>query len=1312
MWYRLLVALIAACAGTSAQAAAYAFPGALPAGCSGSAGTYTCGTLTLATGDTVSIGASPTTITFTALTTNNAQINTAGSASALTLTVNGTLSVSAGANINANVNAVRVASTGAATYGGSITTTTDYISLGAGTRVAGALNTTTGPITLLTGTAGTYTVVGSINSGGTVTINSYNRVTGDVVGSLLSAAGNNSIGGSITATSTYVSLGGNATVVGSIYAQTYVDTGSNSNISGSITSATSYIDTGTATTVGGSLAALGTYVDIHGSATVGGSIKAKSYVSMTTNSTVSGNVTADTTVAMGSGSTVAKCVRSNGASTITVPSSTAVGGACCGSGNTCTNTCVSGSPKPAACSWPSSGLVAEYRFEQTSYNGSYAEVLDSSGNKWHGRVVGSASSTANGKFCRGLQIPQNFTTTRDALDTGIDVSAIGNAGSASFWFKAVGTGASDHRMLMDATQLSSGNFYLYRDDSGTGVDLNGHITDGGGTVRNVDKLNTMSDGVWGHVVLTWKFTTGTSATRMRLYVDGVLQDEQTYSVASGVLASAISTLYFGDNRSSSSVEINSANGTYDQIELYEGELTASDVSALYAKSPSCTPPGPHHMEVTTSSASGPTCKPVTYTIKACADAACTSLYTSGVTGNLVLSGTPTVNYTQAFSIPAGSSSTTVSAHITTAGTVTASLSAVSPAATSSPATYCGMGVAAASGGSCVYTAADSALVFDVPHHVSDVSQAITVSAVRSSDSGLVCTPAFASVSKSVNFKCAYSNPGTGTRAVRVGGAALNATNNASASCDAGGRSVSLAFDSSGVASTTVQYADAGQATVTATYTGSGSDAGLTMTGSDAFIAHPQDFAVAITSGGTRVAGTAFAGTVTARNASGVATPNFGREASPESVSLSWVRTRPTGSGAVNGSFSSTVGAFSTGVATASNLKWTEVGQGDLAAVLASANYLGTGAKPAGSTAGTWVSCASEGGTCALPSGSTATVRYGANGRYNYLTGRSGGVSCTNATFGDPITGTTKACSYVATGGTQASATGSVGPFIPHHFDVSTSQGCGSFTYSGQPFTAVITARNADGSTTQNYDGSGNTSPNHAKTTTLSAATNATFGTLSNASVALTAFASGVATATSPSFTFTNKLTAPRSITVRAVDADGVSSASYTEGSVPLRSGRLWLSNAYGSEKQSLTLPVQAQYWSSQAWVLNSADSCTTVPASAIARSGYTNHLGVSTTAWSTTPSAITISGGNGTLTLSAPSPTAQGSVYVAVNLGSTTADNACLGSHPVSTGATLSWLRALNGNCSAAADRDPSVRATFGIYSPENRRTIHRRSVF
>ena len=58
------------------------------------------------------------------------------------------------------------------------------------------------------------------------------------------------------------------------------------------------------------------------------------------------------------------------------------------------------------------------------------------------------------------------------------------------------------------------------------------------------------------------------------------------------------------------------------------------------------------------------------------------------------------------------------------------------------------------------------------------------------------------------------------------------------------------------------------------------------------------------------------------------------------------------------------------------------------------------------------SCAVEGGTCVIPTGSMATVYYGANGSFLKRLSVSGSLACTNAVFGDPAWGIPKACFYV------------------------------------------------------------------------------------------------------------------------------------------------------------------------------------------------------------------------------------------------------------------------------------------------------------
>jgi MSHA biogenesis protein MshQ len=898
--------------------------------------------------------------------------------------------------------------------------------------------------------------------------------------------------------------------------------------------------------------------------------------------------------------------------------------------------------------------LAEYRMDEYAWSGHVGEVVDSSGNSNNGVRVGSAQTVATGHVCRAEDIPANTTTASSAVDTVLDVnSGIGSTGSLSFWVRSnvVWTSATA-AMLMDATTSATRPFYLMRNGGGA---LRFSVSDSAGTiVTATTAAQSFAAATWVHVAATWRLGTGTNQTTLRIYINGSLATT-AIATTNGSLDPTLGTLFVGDNRSTATptgATANSANGQIDELRVYNFEISAAEIALDIAQTHSCAPPL-DHLAIQHASGTGVTCAPSTVTVVACQDSACTTQYTGGVTGTMSNVG-GTVNWPSGngFSIAAGSGTATVPFQQTVAGSTLLGATSTSPLAIG--VTTCNFGSP-----SCTFTAADSGLLFDVPAHVSDTLQNnVKVSAVRKSDNSPgVCVPAFASVSKAVTFKCGYLNPSSGTLPVKVGGVALNSAGNALAACDASGRPVTLAFDATGTATTTVQYADVGQVQLNATYTGTGtSEAGLSMTGSDSFITAPATFTFSAIKTPPITAGKPFSATVTARNASGGIAANFGRESPVAVPTLTFVKL--AGMGGVSGSFSGSLGTFSGGSATGTNLVWSEVGVGDLTASLTS--YLSV----------------------------DLTTFFGALG---------------------------------ASGNTGTA--GAVGRFVPDHFDVAVAPACNApattspYSYAGQPFQVTVTARNGAATpvTTANYDGNGATSPAYSKVTTLSEAVGlggvGSFG--STASVAAGTFKLGVST-TMPTYTYTNKLTPQNTLVVRAADADA-SSLGFAEGSTILRSGRLRLSNAWGSEKTALQVAVQAQYWSGKAWVLNNADNCTTVTAPAVSKSNPIDSKGAASGAMNNTLSGFTIANGQANLTVSPASPTATGSLDIALNLGAGagTTDQSCAGgTRPTSTGAQVAWLRSQNGGCSTLWDRDPSARVTFGIYSPESAKTVHARDLF
>jgi MSHA biogenesis protein MshQ len=611
--------------------------------------------------------------------------------------------------------------------------------------------------------------------------------------------------------------------------------------------------------------------------------------------------------------------------------------------------------------------------------------------------------------------------------------------------------------------------------------------------------------------------------------------------------------------------------------------------------------GLNHMRIE-HSGGGVTCAPTTLTIKACADATCTSLYAGGVSGTLTATGAPTVNWIggSGFNIDA-TGSTSKQVQVTTAGTVTWGTSGEAPAPAT--ATSCHVGT----NSSCDFGSALAGFLFDVPHHYSDTAQTIAVNAVRQSDNSLACVPAFASTSKTVSFICGYDDPASGTLPVAVGGTGI--------SCGSV-TGVNLAFDATGVATTTVRYADVGQMSLTATYTGSGDESGLVMTGSDNFIAAPASFAVV--PGGPYVAGLPFSIVVAAKNASGDTASNFGKESSTENVSLTHMLTGPAGGNnpALNGTTTLMDAAFQSGNGTAgaNDVEWTEVGDISLTATLASGSYLGSGLTATGSAA--------------------------------------------------------------------------AGPFKPAYFETEVTPGAGSFTYSGQPFTVKVTAKSADGGTTQNYQGA------YAKAVMLadanSAANNSgTSGSFSNAAVAAASFAAGEATTNTIAYTFTNKTTAPLEaptsvpLALRATDTDAVSSSGHAEGITPIRSGRLHLVSFYGSELLPPRVEYRTEYWDGSRWLTNTLDSTTSITAANFATGGLTvNGVGA-------------LTNGIGLITFDvAPA----GSYDIAANLNASGVDTSCNAVHG-GAAANMGWLQGFwSANCGgvAAWAQDPSARIRLG----------------
>jgi hypothetical protein len=369
-----------------------------------------------------------------------------------------------------------------------------------------------------------------------------------------------------------------------------------------------------------------------------------------------------------------------------------------------------------------------------------------------------------------------------------------------------------------------------------------------------------------------------------------------------------------------------------------------------------------HFEIVYPNPPFSTCVPTTVTVYACADATCASYYTGGVTGITLSPGGSVV------SIPAGSSTASVTVSQAAAGTATLNVTASTPAEPS--ATTCRNSVTNAT--ACNVTFSIVPLVVTVANHVAG-------NTVTGSVAG--CTTYLPAGANAVNFFTTYQNPGSGTKQASVNGTPI--------ATSSPGTTVSITANGASPTSTgtfTLSYPDVGLVTLTA--------ATATSTGNGAFITKPDRFAVTnikctsataancaagamamgtpgtnpaagdatggafMRAGNALAATTRFTATVTALTSAVADTPatNFGQETSAEGAKIASALISPAGGDegilSCNGSTTACVipgfkangvtRNFSNGATTITDLAWNEVGVIQITPTVADGSYLDTG----------------------------------------------------------------------------------------------------------------------------------------------------------------------------------------------------------------------------------------------------------------------------------------------------------------------------------------------------------------------------------
>ncbi len=936
--------------------------------------------------------------------------------------------------------------------------------------------------------------------------------------------------------------------------------------------------------------------------------------------------------------------------------------------------------------------LVEWHFDESSWNGSAGEVVDSQGTL-NATAVNGANTGGSNPAIAGDPGTCRYGAF-DGADDYVDLTGMTNL-SDSFtitaWIYANETG-NDQRIYVD-DQNNSNGFGLSLGDGG-----NGQLRFFSRSVSpiSVDTQSAViSTGRWYHVAAVHDV----SAKTRQIYVNGTAVTltggvtAPTYTGTWGVDSGAASI--GGENNNSGEGSANYRfNGNIDEVRVYDGVLSAAQISAVMNLTRTCAITGPDHY-VISHSTSGVTCEAESVTVTA-HDAGDQTINPSSSTtitlttsiandGWALRSGSGTFTAPNQYTFSGGESSAQFWLTKTTATTAPHMDIDVSDGSVSDNdnGTEAQAPIAFSNTGFRFYAdAVYNDIGTQIAGKASDTSpgqQALTLKAVETNTDTGACETVLTGVTPvEIAFEC--STPASCVRPLYLGATSPSTLiTGTSSGAGLNYQNVSLDFGVTGEASFVLNYPDTGAIRLYAQHTLPATlpSTGVTLNGSsNQFVSRPFGFdiqavanpAAADHTGSVyRAAGEAFTvnvsaalwnasddsntdgvpdnhddndpsnnadlsgNTVTLGGVSYLGAPNFGQEG--EQVQLDAMFIDPITSSYPDANFPpQTLNGFTAGADSTNTAVFNNVGVIEMRAAISDGDYLGTGAVE-----------------------TQATV----------------------------------------------SKSGYVGRFNPHHYSVTAAivnNGCDTFTYAGQPFDANVTleARSLGDALTNGYRGGYATLDIATELNVQNSATSAAYD--NEAYTVNEGFSSG--TIGQAQFDIDLRWDMPQqSVTnsiVQLIDSSDevtlVASSPVSLGNTDVRYGRLWMSNVYGSELMDLTMPMRTQYFNGSNYILNSDDSCTTIDHNILNELGVTQSLANGGSSL-VTVNSITAVAGILDINLTAPGVGHTGFVEVIPNL----------------TISGETWLRYdWDSTPGAPGLENPSARANFGIYQGDSRQIYYR----
>lgn len=849
-------------------------------------------------------------------------------------------------------------------------------------------------------------------------------------------------------------------------------------------------------------------------------------------------------------------------------------------------------------------LLGSWRMDQLSWNGTAGEVIDSSGQNNHGRARIAAGSTAlpsttsgSPAYISGAQSTCRYGvfdgTTNGITRTNGYVELSGfptlpNGFTFAAWIRSTNASAQHQRILV-RDDADNGWGLSLADGTGSpelrffnrNVTNNGAVT-GQGVNPNcgvfcVDTNPVIASNTWYYVAAA----VDTTAKTVTLYVynqAGTLQAKAvgaysgTWVDGTGTVAIGGETVNSSEGRQTSFHFL----GNIDEVNMYSGALSQASIEGLLPSVRTC--PAPDHYELDLA-ANSLACMGADVKVRACADSAspCTNIdYT--VNGNVTLATTAGSLNSTSLTLASGTGTAKLTYPAAPEGTnATVTLSGEPTVATN--ARKCCTGSSCPVANSCSTTFRQAGFVFSatatgatspISTQVAGTTSSSTyLRALQTNTATGACTARFTSPQAvKMAYKCVNPTTCISGQTFAIGSTA-NIQSNTNVASPILYSNVNLAFDANGSAPIPITYSDVGQIELLASLflPAASGNPDYTLTGSTSFVVKPYTLFISpITSNlGTSATGTGFlsAGTnfqvkVEARNSKNNLTPNFGKEGTPETIDLkNLALVYPGGGNATSLTLGETFTATSpAGTFVNNKVSWKQVGSFTIQARLSDDNYLGAGDLASITTSPT------------------------------------------------------------------------IGRIYPDHFRLLNPvliNKCGSFTYMSQPMnmTYTLQAEATDGTVLSNYGGNYTTIlPTYVAE---NADAGANLGSRFIAGASPT-WAAGVFNLASTEAIFSRQIpsSAPeaplsdlkigllmkddldfrklQAMDMNAITTDTCGAACNAKSigsSLNMRYGRLRLDDAFGPETVALPVNFVTEYWTGNYFSLNTSDSCTMIPRSAI-----------------------------------------------------------------------------------------------------------------